>query len=371
VKAIITIPWAERLGGAEEMLYTFLERCDQDRVDAHVILLSEGPLAADVARLGHRVTVLPAGRLRHIARTAATVVRLSRILQRERPDVILNWTTKTHYYGTAAATLVGMRDRLMWWQHGIPLGHWMDRFAGRLPAVAIGCSSQAAAQAQKAVAPSRRTFVVYPGITASVTTDPAETREKWDIPPDRQVIGIVGRLQPWKGQHVLLHAIAALRADGKDVHGLIVGGNAYNLSPEYEQSLLDLVSSLGLEDCVTMTGHVPDASGFFDLMDVLVCASAGEPFGIALIEAMRAGLPVVSTASGGPAEIVRHGESGLLVRERTPEAFAQALGVLLDDRQAMSRMGAVGRELVNRHFRAEVMTERLERSLTAVSMRHL
>jgi glycosyltransferase involved in cell wall biosynthesis len=121
-----------------------------------------------------------------------------------------------------------------------------------------------------------------------------ELRNRLGIPAGRVVIGIVGRLQPWKGQHRFLRAVAALRARGHNIHGLVVGGNAYGLSPGYQEWLHKFAHDLRIENDVTFTGHVSDAGPYLQLMDVSVNASIGEPFGIVLLEAMALSVPVVA-----------------------------------------------------------------------------
>src|SRR6202035_743265 len=95
---------------------------------------------------------------------------------------------------------------------------------------------------------------------------------------------------------------------------LIVGGDAYGLSPDYAESLPRLISRLGLDGAVTMTGQVSDAGPYIEQMDILVNASDPEPFGIVLLEGMARGVPVVAVDSGGHAELIQHGHTGMLAR---------------------------------------------------------
>src|SRR5207249_2232575 len=78
---------------------------------------------------GISTTVLDAGRLRQVHRWAKTVAALARILRSRRPDLVLNWSAKTHLYGAPAAMLAGIADRVTWWQQSIPMGVWIDRAA--------------------------------------------------------------------------------------------------------------------------------------------------------------------------------------------------------------------------------------------------
>jgi glycosyltransferase involved in cell wall biosynthesis len=167
----------------------------------------------------------------------------------------------------------------------------------------------------------------------------------------------VGRLQPWKGQDRFLEALAALRRRGHDVHGLVVGGTAFDRSPGFADELRGLIQRLDLEGRVTMTGQVDEAGPYFRLMDVAVNASEGEPFGIVLLEAMAAGVPVVAVADGGPLDIVAPGVTGLLVDSGEARALAGAIGTLLDDPDLRGAMSAAAIRRCRERFDAASMTD--------------
>jgi glycosyltransferase involved in cell wall biosynthesis len=173
----------------------------------------------------------------------------------------------------------------------------------------------------------------------------------------------VGRLQPWKGQHRFLRALAALRARGHNLHGLVVGGNAYGLSPGYEEWLHKLALELGIENSVTFTGHVPQAGPYLQLMDVSVNASIGEPFGLVLLEAMALRVPVVAFGLGGPAEIVDSGRSGILVPVGDEQALSAEVERLVVDLGFREQIGQWGYERFRTMFSAERMALQMERRL--------
>jgi glycosyltransferase involved in cell wall biosynthesis len=367
VKLLITSPWPERLGGAEAMLWTFLRHLDPARLQPTVVFYEPGPFHDEVATLSHvRTALVPVGRLREPRATVRAVRRLSHVLRDDRPDLILNWVAKAQLYGGAAAVLAGLGDRIVWWQHGIPDGHWMDRLATALPARAVGCSSSTAARAQRSVWPGRETFVVHPGVEAPAATP--RTRESLGIPDGRRVVGIIGRLQPWKGQHRLLAALADLAGRGHDVHGLIVGGDAHGLSPEYAASLGGIARALGIAGRVTMTGHVADVAAHVAAMDVLVSASQNEPFGIVILEGMAQAIPVVAVADAGPIDIVRDGVTGVLVPTSEPADLAAGIERLLGDPVAARAMGECGRSRWRERFTAEAMTRSLQDALDAIEV---
>jgi glycosyltransferase involved in cell wall biosynthesis len=362
VRILITLPWGQRLGGAEAMLQMAL---DGAREHGHVlepVFFEPGPWPRELSEAGLRVTVLPAGRLREAHRWAATVVRLARMMRRRRPDVILNWAAKTQLYGAPAAMLAGMADRVVWWQQLIPTGHWLDRCATALPAAAVGCYSEAAARAQAQLTPRRPTFVVAAG---SPVPPPQPERAALQPAPGAAVVGLVGRLQPWKGQDRLLRAQALLRERGHELHTVIVGGDAYGFSSEYAASLRPLVADLGLDGAVTLTGQVPDAGPYIEQMDILVNASDPEPFGIVLLEGMARGVAVLAVDSGGPAEFIEHGRTGVLARSGEPGALADALESLLVAPERRRAIAAAGRERFLRDFTDVAMRERFFGQLEA------
>jgi glycosyltransferase involved in cell wall biosynthesis len=365
MRVVITVPWGLRAGGAETMLWTFLQHLDRDRVNPVVVFLAGGPFASEVSDLGFETIVIPAGRLREARRAARAVQRLRRVVENEC-HAVLNWTAKSHVYGGIAAASAGMSGHTIWWQHGMPDGDWLDRIATAIPARAIGCSSHSCARAQARLRPRRPTFVVHPGI------------DRWELPQgnprdsrgpnsSERVIGIVGRLQPWKGQDRFIKAVAELRRRGHPVRGLIVGGNSHNLSPGYDSALRQFAADSGVGPFITFTGHVDDPAEHIQMMDVLVNASREEPFGIVLLEAMALGVPVMASAEGGPVEIIEPDRSGVLVESPSAASFVEGLERVFADPEFQRQLGERGRDRVRARFSADKMCRRLEAALEGVA----
>jgi glycosyltransferase involved in cell wall biosynthesis len=362
MKLFVLAPWGERLGGAESMLWTALRAIDRDRIRPTIAFMQAGPFEREVAALGLPTRVIAARRLRRPVETADAIRRLVSALRHEQPDLILNWSAKTQIYGASAALLAGMADRVIWWQHGVPDGHWIDRLATVLPARAIGCSSSAAMRGQAGLRPRRCTFITHPGIEEPAPAAQEacrRLRRELGIADGTRIIGIVGRLQPWKGQHRFLAALAILRRRGHRVHGLLVGGDAFELSPGYESRLAARVATLGLGGAVTMTGQVRDPQRYIELMDVAVNASELEPFGIVLLEAMAAKVPVVAVSSGGPLDILEDARFGMLARSADPVDLAGSIEPLLVDEELRERIAQAGRRRFRERFTAASMGERL------------
>jgi glycosyltransferase involved in cell wall biosynthesis len=379
-KLTFVTPFGDRLGGSENFLLTFLRHCDRERIDPLVVTLGRGSFGRDLEGIGVRSIALDAGSLRDARRTFATIARLRGVLRDEQPDLVVGWVAQSHLFAAPAAVLAGLSDRLVLWQHGLPAvgsrvfsrddslpsGPRLDRLVTLLPSKAVGTVSHPAAEAQRRLWPHRRTFAVLPGIDEPDRAPPeaiAELRSALAIPPERSVVGTVGRLQPLKGQHRVIEAVAALRARGHDVHGLVVGGDAHGLAPEYGPYLRRLAGERGLQRAVAFTGQVADAAPYFQLMDVSVNATAPEPFGLALLESMALGVPVVAVDSGGPSEIVEQGRSGLLAPSNRPDHLAAAIARLLDDPALRRRIAERAADRFRSHFTAERMVEEMQQRL--------
>lgn len=362
MKLLITSNLAECLGGAEKALLTFLAGVDRDRIEPKVVLLRTGPMERQIADLGVEVRALSRARVREVHRTAANLLRLRAIMREQCPDLILNWLTGAQLHGGTAALLAGMASRNAWWQHDFPSGR-DDRLAPILPGRHIAACSRAVADAQQRVWPHRRPTVIWPGVHAPTllgVEDIAARKRELSIPAYRPVVGILGRLLPWKGQREFLGAIARLRAGGRDIHGLVVGGPPDGREG-YECELRSLRRRAGLEGAVTFTGQRRDGPAHLQLMDVCINASTREPFGMVVVEALAAGVPVVTVDAGGAREIVEGERTGVLCSTNRPEDLASAAARLLDDSALCVRLARAGRERYEAQFTAERMVRDIQK----------
>jgi glycosyltransferase involved in cell wall biosynthesis len=368
---MIVMPFPERVGGAEKQLYTLLRNLDRGRIEVAIAFLGIGDLEPDVRALGFPTYVLPGARLRRGGKLISTIRRLRRIFNAEQPELILNWGTKAQVLGWPAASLAGFGDRVVWTQLAVPTRR-LDAtlLATLLPARAVIASSHVAARAQQDSRPRRRTFVVHPGIDPPRPAAASELdtlRASLGIPADRLVVGTVGRLQELKRQDLLIRALSTLRGNGHDVHGLLVGGNAYNLDPGYERSLHELVDELGMGDRIAFAGQVSDPAPYIQLMDVFVLPSPLEGFGIVVIEAMANGVASIAVATSGPAEIIEHGRSGLLAERADAGLLVEAIEPLLTDTSLRDRLGREGQRRQRELFSANRMTEEITERLLQIS----
>ncbi len=173
-------------------------------------------------------------------------------------------------------------------------------------------------------------------------------------------IGLIGRISPWKGQHIFLQAAARVYQKFPEARFFIVGSALFG-EAEYDRKVRSLTESLGISDLVTFTGFRKDVQNMIADMDLIVHASTtGEPFGQVIIEGMAAGKPVIATDGGGVPEIVEDGKTGILVPMGDVQAMADAIGRMLADPALAADMGARGRERVRDYFTIERKARNVE-----------
>ncbi len=179
-------------------------------------------------------------------------------------------------------------------------------------------------------------------------------------PRSYPLIGLVGRLSSWKGQHIFLEAAAVVVQAFPSARFQIIGSAMFG-EEAYEAEVRALTERLGLSECVEFTGFRRDVPALIQNLDILVHASTiGEPFGQVVVEGMVAGKPVVATDGGGVPEIVEEGVTGLLVPMGSSGAMAEAIVRLLSDPEQAAAMGAAGRKRVLEHFTIELTSQRVQ-----------
>ena len=208
---------------------------------------------------------------------------------------------------------------------------------------------------------SARRVVIPNGIdvarvrTAAEAADRAAVHRELGIPTDSLVIGNVARLQPAKGHRYLLGAFARVVAD-RPVSRLVVVGWG-----EDEPALRRQAADLGISDRVLFLGKRPDVPRLLAAFDVFAFSSIHEGQGIALLEAMAAGVPIVATAADGIPEMVRHEETGLLVAPRDEAALAAAILRLARDAYLRTRLTAAATRVVESEYSVESAAARYGR----------
>lgn len=187
------------------------------------------------------------------------------------------------------------------------------------------------------VAPGAAVALFHPGNDRATE----RSRRQLGIPLHAKVIAFVGRLQPFKGPQVLIHAVAELlrRDPHRNLRVLICGGpSGAHATPETYQ---DMARELGIEKHIRFLSPRPPAElvTIYRAADIVAVPSYNESFGLVAMEAQASGTPVVAARVGGLPIAVAEGETGLLVDSHDPVEWADALAQLLDDDDTRIRMG--------------------------------
>ena len=352
---------ADLCGGADFCLLHLVTHLPRERFLPSMILKTGDPMAERYRSAGIEVIethlvpprrALEIGKLaRYFGSFVPSVICVAGAVRRLRADVV-HVNTLYNLQGAFAARLAGRP--LVW--------HIREMGAdSRLARVMLRCVALLATRAvpmSQAIASTlhgcdSRVRMIYDGIDLSRFESIAgvETvRAEFGLAGDGALVTTVGRIEPWKGQHILVEAVPEILKEHPNARILIVGGLAVN-KPEYERGLRTRCAELGVSGRVIFTGIRSDIPRILAASNVLVLPSATpEPFGLTVVEAMAAGCPVVATAAGGPLESVVDGVTGWLVPPNDPQAMAQKIRRALDHPEEARAMGARGRQRAQAHF---------------------
>jgi glycosyltransferase involved in cell wall biosynthesis len=324
-------------------------------------------MVPDIAVLHRRALRTPLGWVALVRKVVRAGRAFARLCAAVRPDVVhTNTSVILPSAARAAARLGAARVQHVREFYG-EFGVLWPAYRGLLRANADAIVCVSAAVAGQFGGPSERVQIVHDGfrsedlIPASLT-EARTFRERWGLPADAPLVGIVGRIKSRrKGQDVFLRAAAMIGSRFPAARFVIVGAPFRGNEADAE-GLRRLSRDLGIESRVTWTGELAETRDAFAAMDVVVAAAATpEPFGNTTLEAMAQCRPVIGTATGGTPEQIENGVTGLLVPPGVPEALANALAMLLADPARREAMGRRGRQRIEREFGAERMIERLLR----------
>jgi glycosyltransferase involved in cell wall biosynthesis len=337
-------------------------------------------LTRELARRGHSVAVLcePGGWLRReLACEPVEVVecdfhrwppdevrRIAAIARAKRLQVYHTHQTCAHRFGV-----------LLRWVSGIPCvatahafkRHWHWILNRRI--IAVSQATRTFLITRNFVPPYRieviPNFVDHRRFADVGLGSRAHIRAAFGIDEAFPLIGSVGRVFPNKGWPDLLWVLAQVSAAEPAARLLVVGG----ATPAYRAKLDAQAAVLGVAQKIVWAGERLDIPQVLSAVDIFVSLSRRETFGLSILEAMAAGIPVVATAVGGVPEVVRDGETGLLIPSGDCDAMARAIVSLLRDERRRRHLGQSGQRDARERFAAELHVPRIEATLARVASR--
>jgi glycosyltransferase involved in cell wall biosynthesis len=351
-------------GGTESVISGFLDYMDYGRFRPHLAMLSKPgagrvpPLLKDPDRVPQRAVRWP-GTLG--AMSAAR--QLARLVDEWQIDLV-----HTHdHRSTLAARLLMHYRPLPWVSHmhgwlgktGILLNQFHEAVAKRLQRradIVIGGSAHTCSEVEHLG--MRKLYVLPNGIAIPSLNEVAVAakaiRGRLGVGEDTILCGVTARLHPGKGHAYLFDACKRLRDAGHDLRVLVVGDGDHR--PALEQAARDL----GITPFVHFAGRVPQVLDYLAAMDIFVLPSLKESLSIAVLEAMAARRPVVTTRVGDFHTLISHGTNGMLVTPGDAQALAEGVEPLLHDPALRGRMAEAGQQTVRDRFSIQAMVRAME-----------
>lgn len=360
---ILYVSHQSTLSGAEQALVRLLSHLDRSRFEPLVVVPEEGPLLERLQELSIPTWVLPVRWWIPATHWSAEEFQdqlegldertrdLTALALRKEVDLIHSNTVVT-LEGAVAAARLGLPH--VWHSRGLFGGGFppaysadvgfyfagIDELADAIVCVSKGVEEQAARFCHRARRPVIPDGFDAAGFLARPVGSRDDLLRRYGIEPGEpaRLVASLGGIQRRKGQLDLIEALALLREDFSDLV-LILGGGAGDA--EYLAAVEARIAELGLQKAVRLVGYEPDVRTLLAHAEMLVHPSHSEGFGLAILEAMAAGRPVVATRCGGPEEIVEDGVSGLLVPVEDPPGLAGAMRRVLTDAGAARAWGEV------------------------------
>lgn len=344
------------LAGAPRHFIDVVENLDLDKFEVAAIC-PPGPLAGELKKL-HRKIDLEVIRMDSRLDMSA-IGKIRRHIKSTKPDII-------HIHGTRA----GVLGRLAAINLGIPVIYtehlWTKNFKldSRILTFFHYFSNWVLdmfTNLNIAVSGAVKDFLVtshisYPEKVVVVYNGIEEVKEKAEVLKDPKKIKIatVGTLNAQKGMQYLIKALPLVLKEFPETSLEIIG------SGPYQRNLKKIVEKLKLGKFVKFAGFLPDVSAHLAKFDLYVQPSLSESFGLAIVQAMSVGLPVVATATGGIPEVVTQGKSGILVPTEDSKALSAAILEMIRDPKMARKMGEIGRRDARLKFNLDDMITELE-----------
>jgi glycosyltransferase involved in cell wall biosynthesis len=290
-----------------------------------------------------------------------TVRRIARFIRTEGIDLVHTHLVRADIYGRIASRLCGVpvisTVHNTEEHHTSPrllpsLVRFLDRATARLGHGVVAVSDAVKGLLRTALRiPEARVVVIHNGVELPVDGEPLD-RNAWDVPPDHTLLCTVGRLHEQKGIDVLVEAVAVLGRQGVRVTAVVVGDGPLKA---------DLAARIRQAEArVILAGFQRQVRPFIQASDIFVLPSRWEGFGMAIVEAMGLGKPVVATRVGGIPEIVEDAVTGILCPPGRPAALAAAIRRLVEAPRLRRAMGAAGRQRAASLFTAQAMSARYQ-----------
>lgn len=385
---VLYVDHTAKLSGGEIALLNLLRVLDRSAVEPHVLLFSKGPLQpllTDSAITTHLLEmdnevletrkeslgVNSIFKLKKIQLVVSQIWKVFNFIRENKIDIVHTNSLKSDVIAGISARLAGVpliwhiRDRIDGEYLPAKVASTFKLSAKIIPDLVIANSYATLASLNDSqVKTNGHEIVVHDGTPLAKAL---LHRQMTKLKNGHTTVGIIGRISPWKGQHIFLQAAQQINRQFPEVRFKIVGSALFD-EQAYEKEIRQLATDLNLNEVVEFTGFKEDVAQVLDELDIVVHASTtGEPFGQVIIEAMSAGRPVVATNGGGVPEIVSNQSVGLLVPMNNADAMTEALKRLISDPNYALTLGEAGRQHVLQNFTIEKTARGIEQAYSKLT----
>lgn len=362
-----------QFGGVESMLVCLArEPSTRQRFQPTFACCFEGRFSQELRRTQAPVHLLPGVRLSRPWGILQARHALRQLLTRSKPAVVVTHSAWTRL--VFGRSLARSGTPTVVWIHGAssPLSR-LDRWAQRPAPALVLLNSRHTGDLTRSLFPGAPREILFCPVPRPAPSDPnsrRSLRESLGAAPDQTVLLIAARLEPWKGHELLLNALACLpKSPSPNWACWIAGGPQTPEQRTHLEALVQRARHLGLHRQISFLGERRDVPQLMNAADVYCQPNLGpEPFGVVFVEALYAGLPVVSTALGGAQEIIQE-SCGRQVPPGDPAALAQTLGSLIADPELRAQLGSRGPARATELCDPSARVRDLERHLTRVCKR--
>jgi len=353
-QTILVLSTSSGPGGAERVISTLSAALDKDNFRVIVGLFRSGWLQTECERLCVETRVIPLGGPFHLKWFLACV----RLIRKEKVSLIHAHEFSAIVYGWVVSRLLRIpfvgtiHGKNYFWEKGRRrLAYRVVSRSGQLVVVSEDLKKFVADKVGIQVSQLR---VIYNGIEPASPISEGEVdrcRAELGLKASDLIIGTVGSLYPVKGHRYLLEAMPDVLAKFPNAVLLVVGRG------ELEVSLKEQAKQLGIAERVRFLGMRQDVPRLLAVMHVFVLPSLSEGLSVALLEALASGKPVLATRVGGNTELVKHGETGLLVSSEDSRALMNNLIMILGDCKLRHRLSSQAADKVHTQFSLQEMKE--------------
>ena len=341
---LLTLCLSEGHGGLELHVSRSIRHYKNKKIDYHAILAKNTFLSTQIRSSWDKLTLLPTPKLRSFP--LITAKRIARLIDTQKPDILhIHWN-KDLPLAVLAKTLSQHKPKLVFTRH-MDIRHGKHDLYHRYFYSQIDryltVTARIAAEAQTLLPiPKNKIQHLYLGV-ATAPSDPMSRTdffEKYHLNPSLFTVGVLGRIEPAKGQHLAIEALAILHQQNYPVQ-LIIAGHV--MESGYLAQLINLCQEKRLTKYVCFIDFIDQPMRMMATLDALALTTNQETFGLVLAEAMRCQVPVIGSNAGGVPEIITHQETGLLFTTGDSNDLAMQIKYLIDDPQEKEKIAQQGK----------------------------